>query len=134
MNVGELLRERDRLLGVIEEAKSARSKLKQVNILIAMYGDAANVELVGTNGNSPGLVCPECGAGPYASKSGYRSHMTLSHGTTPTAAEPVSCEQCDAGPFSGSRGLNMHVARVHTGKIKSPGQKPAKAKAKERMF
>lgn len=44
MNVGELHRERDRLLGVIEEAKTARIKLKQVNVLLAMYGDGENVD------------------------------------------------------------------------------------------
>ena len=58
MNVGELLRERDRLLGVMEEAKSARAKLRQVNVLIALYGDAAV-----SNGSPPGdlVACPECG-------------------------------------------------------------------------
>ena len=60
MNVGELLRERDRLLAVLEEGKSARAKLKQVNVLIALYGDADNVELVSTNGALL-VECPECG-------------------------------------------------------------------------
>jgi hypothetical protein len=79
MNVGELLRERDRLLGVIEEAKSARHKLKQVNILIAMYGDdpKVNVDAVTptpkyakteANNLTRGLVCgvPECEKGQYS--------------------------------------------------------------------
>jgi hypothetical protein len=43
MNVGELLRERDRLLGVIDEAKTARHKLRQINVLIAMYGEDEKV-------------------------------------------------------------------------------------------
>lgn len=53
MNVGELLRERERLIGVIQESKVAKQKLRQVDVLIAMYssGDDA-VDLV-ANGKMP---------------------------------------------------------------------------------
>jgi hypothetical protein len=63
MNVGELLRERDRLLAVVEEAKTAKVKLRQLNVLIAMYGEDEKVSL---NGTVPVAVsnedydCPEC--------------------------------------------------------------------------
>jgi hypothetical protein len=59
MNVGELLRERDRLNGVIEEAKTARIKLRQINVLIAMYGTDEKVSL---NGKIPTAFCamPDC--------------------------------------------------------------------------
>jgi hypothetical protein len=87
MNVGELLRERDRLLAVLEEAKSAKNKLKQVNIMIAMYGDASNVELVSPNGHTPG--------------------------GKPLVGDPIHCEVCDAGPFSGKRGADTHMRRMH---------------------
>jgi hypothetical protein len=56
MNAGDLIRERDRLLDVIEEGKSARLKLKRINELITIYaGNDAAVELV-KNG-----IIPESG-------------------------------------------------------------------------
>jgi hypothetical protein len=56
MNVGELLRERERLLGVMEEAKAAKGKLRQVNLLIAMYsGNDEKVELI----NSGAMLASE---------------------------------------------------------------------------
>lgn len=80
MNVGEMLRERDRLLGVIDEAKTARVKLKQLNVLIALYGDGAAVE-PGTNGApAPKLPCEQCGAGPFAGQRGLDTHMRRIHG------------------------------------------------------
>ena len=81
MNVSELLRERDRLHGVLQEAKSARSKLKQVNVLIAMYGTPEDV--AATNGHAepgPGDLCPECGAGPFKGYNGLAMHRLRLHG------------------------------------------------------
>lgn len=91
MNVGELLRERDRLLGVIEEAKSARSKLKQINVLIAMYGDAEHVELLGADAPKPRKArapmakkpCPECGL--MVDPRGVPQHMRKHKAAKPTA-------------------------------------------------
>jgi hypothetical protein len=123
VNVGELLRERDRLLSVIDEAKSARSKLKQVNVLIAMYGDAANVDLVTTNGKV--LTCEECGAGPFENPGGLSNHVTRKH-SQPSA--DVYCPECNAGPLKGQSGLAMHNNRVHTGKVKAPREKATKAR------
>lgn len=82
MNVGELLRERDRLLGVMEEAQSARAKLKQVNVLIALYGTAEDGAAVATNGTAPpeALACDQCGAGPYRGQRGLDTHMRRMHG------------------------------------------------------
>ena len=80
MNVGELLRERDRLLGVMEEAKSARAKLKQVNVLIALYGTAADAAVV-SNGSTPeGVACELCDAGPFKGRQGLGLHQRLAHG------------------------------------------------------
>lgn len=59
MNVGELLRERDRLLSVIEEAKTARSKLLQLNRVITMYGDDEKVTLLPVTGDM--VTCGKCG-------------------------------------------------------------------------
>jgi hypothetical protein len=94
MNVGELLRERDRLLGILEEAKSARSKLKQVNVLIAMYGTPEDVAAVAaTNGHvSPAvpLYCETCGdARPFKGRQGLAMHKRRAHGT-PGAARQVA--------------------------------------------
>ncbi len=88
MNVGELLKERDRLLDVIEEAKSARFKLKGINSLIAMYGDDEKVSL---NGHTPKPT---------------------------SAKEELYCGKCDAGPFKGNQGVGAHNIRVHGGKVK----------------
>jgi hypothetical protein len=130
VNVGELLRERDRLTGVIAEAKTARARLKQLNVLIAMYGDAPNVALVTADANGralseTALVCEVCGKS-YASRSGLNNHVTRQHGT-PAAA--VTCPDCGAGPFKGKSGLTMHNQRVHLGTVKTHRQ-TAKAKAK----
>jgi hypothetical protein len=46
VNVGELIRERERLLNVMQEAKAAKARLRQINILIAMYGDDEKVDAV----------------------------------------------------------------------------------------
>lgn len=82
MNVGELLRERDRLLGVMEEAKSARAKLKQVNVLIALYGMSEDLHLPeGANGTAPDLLaCEKCDAGPFKGRQGLGLHQRLAHG------------------------------------------------------
>ena len=106
MNIGDLLRERDRLLGVIEEAKSARSKLKQINILVTMYGDAEHVELV-------------------ASSNGHGERKPRKDAAG-TPKEQLFCDECDGGPFNGASGLAMHRHRVHTGRVT-----PRKAKAKK---
>ena len=132
MNVGELLRERDRLLTVIEEAKSARSKLKQINVLVALYGDAEHIELIkhdpvgnGAGGRKPADVeCPECGE-TFAGQRGLKTHTRSAH-STPKGE--VSCPECGAGPFKGQAGLTMHNQRVHLGTVKTNGQK-ARAKA-----
>ena len=53
MNVGDLLKERDRLIDLIADAKAAKLQLRQVNILIAMYsGEDEKVDLV-ANGDLP---------------------------------------------------------------------------------
>ena len=87
MNVGELLRERDRLLGVIDEAKSARSKLKQINVLIALYGDARDVIEPTSNGSAPTVACNLCDAGPFKGKQGLSLHQRLVHGIESRAAK-----------------------------------------------
>lgn len=128
MNVGELLRERDRLLSVIEEAKSARAKLKQVNIMIAMYGDAEHVELVSVgNGKTlpAELTCDECDAGPFVGSRGLNTHKRTMHAER---GGEVTCPECDAGPFKGRAGLNMHNQRVHLGTVKTNGQKAKASK------
>jgi hypothetical protein len=82
MNVGELLRERDRLLGIIDEAKTARTKLKQINVLIAMYGNAEHVELI-SNGKAPRVAevaCTKCDGGPFVGSRGLATHMRTMHG------------------------------------------------------
>jgi hypothetical protein len=85
VNVGELLRERERLQGVIDEAKTARFKLKQVNVLIALYGDG---EAPGENGAAPAalVTCAKCGA-EYKGVRGLSMHNTKTHGGKPKAAE-----------------------------------------------
>lgn len=104
MNVGELLRERDRLLTVIEEAKSARSKLKQVNVLIAMYGDAEHIDLI-------------------------KNDAVATNGKPKPAAEPLVCPECNDGKtYNGQRGLTMHNKRFHTGEIRTDREKAAKAR------
>lgn len=47
MNIGELIREKERLEGVVKEAAVAKAKIKQLNVLIAMYGDDPKVTLEG---------------------------------------------------------------------------------------
>lgn len=97
MNTGELLRERDRLLGVIEEAKTAKVKLKQLNVLIAMYGDDEKVALNGTVPASQaidalpevnGLECDVCG-GRFKGKGGLAMHKTKAHGIASASASAV---------------------------------------------
>ena len=57
MNVGELLKEKERLEQTIEEAKVAKGKIRQLNVLIALYsGDDESVSL------DPSMTCnvPDC--------------------------------------------------------------------------
>jgi hypothetical protein len=82
MNVGELLRERDRLLSIIEEAKTAKTKLRQLNTLIALYGDD---EKVSTNGTIPTSLldvhpetCDICGH-EAKNKRGLGVHRRIVH-------------------------------------------------------
>jgi hypothetical protein len=129
MNVGELLRERDRLHTIIAEAKTARSKLKQINVLIAMYGDGENVALVTADANGRALsetplACEVCGK-TFASRAGLGNHVTRQHGAPKGR---VTCPECGAGPFKGTSGLSMHNQRVHLGTVKPPPRKKAKAK------
>ena len=84
MNVSDLMKERDRLLGVLEDAKSAKHKLKQVNVLIAMYGTPEDAALVGQNGHAPGvpLYCDQCNDGKaYKGRQGLSMHARKVHGT-----------------------------------------------------
>lgn len=82
MNVGELLRERERLQGVIDEAKTARFKLKQVNVLIALYGDGE-----ATNGAAPVMAeCPKCGKEVKAQ--GLGIHQRRTHGIQGATRRP----------------------------------------------
>lgn len=99
MNVGELLRERDRLLGVLEEAKSAKSKLKQVNVLIAMYGTAEDQAAdtwterreAATNGGPVPLYCEDCADGkPFKGRQGLAVHRIKVHGTPGAARQKVA--------------------------------------------
>lgn len=79
MKMGEeLLRERERLLVKIEEGKQAAVRLKQVNVLIAMYGD----DIV------PGddaTTCPRCPGKTFKGEKGLRHHQSLSHKAKPRA-------------------------------------------------
>ena len=97
MNVGELLRERDRLLGVLEEAKSARTKLKQVNVLIAMYGTAEDADTwterreAATNGGPVPLYCEDCADGKaFKGRQGLAVHRIKVHGTPGAARQKVA--------------------------------------------
>ena len=95
MNVGELLRERDRLLGVIEEAKTARAKLRQLNIVIALYGDDDKVAL---NGAVP--------------KSVVNGHVS-----TASKNKLVTCAKCGE-QYKGVQGLAVHNRIRHGGKYR----------------
>lgn len=94
INVGDLLKERDRLNGVIEEAKIARSRIKQINVLIAMYGDQENV-----------TVKP---ARAIAGKDSVRPQDRYRVMTCPKA-------KCKGKVFKGQAGLSLHNQRVHGG-------------------
>lgn len=80
MNVGELLRERDRLQAVIEEAKTARFKLTQVNKLIALYGDDSTAATTNGKPAAESIYCGKCDAGPFKGNIGIGRHNTLMHG------------------------------------------------------
>ena len=81
MNLGPLLQERERLLGVIEEAKTARIKLRQINSTIAMFGDTDNVTLL------PDLVeCDKCGK--MLAKRGMGIHRRRAHGIVGKTRKP----------------------------------------------
>jgi hypothetical protein len=95
MNVGELLKERDRLLGVLEEAKTCRSKLKQVNRLIALYGDSDHVPVT---------------APVPTPKPGFD---TIGRRIPPKQKVKTTCPKCPGKTFSGPSGLLMHTNRVH---------------------
>jgi hypothetical protein len=98
MNVGELLRERDRLLALMEEAKTAKTKLRQINILIAMYGDDEKVSLNGAVPVSqaidalpevPGATeCDICGDS-FKGKAGLAMHKNKAHGIVSASASAV---------------------------------------------
>lgn len=72
--VGELLKERERLLSVIEEGKRAGPKLKQINVLIALYGDGENVSLLDEVPVKQELWCGVCDAGPFRGVQGVATH------------------------------------------------------------
>lgn len=55
MNVGELLKERDQLMQDLKDVPAKRNKLKQLNVLIALYGDD---EKVSVNGVVPQSTIP----------------------------------------------------------------------------
>ena len=79
MNVQPLLEERERLTGILAEAKSARAKLNQINRLIAMYGDQAKAyKHAKSVPTIHGVKCPDCGkvfAGPH----GVVMHRVKAH-------------------------------------------------------
>lgn len=86
MNVGFLIQERDRLLAVIEEAKSAKVLVKDLNRLITRYG-AANI----TNGtitpvSVPGDVpCDQPGCDRvFENRHGLAMHKRKAHGIAGT--------------------------------------------------
>lgn len=83
INVGDLLREKERLQGVIEEAKIARSRIKQINVLVTMYGDAENVP-VATPVQAKYVKCPKCGK--EVKQRGLTVHDKQMHGKM-TAAQ-----------------------------------------------
>jgi len=85
------LRERDRLLSVIGEAKTARHKLRQINVLITMYGDDEKVSLVALNGDHSGelVVCEDCGR-EFKGSRGLETHQRLMHGSVTAAARKKS--------------------------------------------
>jgi hypothetical protein len=126
VNVGELLRERDRLLGVIDEAKTARVKLKQLNVLIAMYGDGEHVELISANG-ALSATCDVCGES-FSAGRGLSTHKRTMHGDGDKPAKArTQCDECGAGPFKGAQGLSTHKHRVHTGRIVTDSEAAKKA-------
>jgi hypothetical protein len=87
MNVGELLRERDRLLGVIQESKVAKQRLRQLNVLIAMYGDDDKVDLI-ANGDIPESAFCVLGDGELVKFRGLcQSHYTKLRNGQLTAKE-----------------------------------------------
>ena len=79
MNVGALIQERERLLGVIEEAKSAKAKLKQLNAVIAMYGDEENISLLPDIDLMANIPCPKCDR-KFKNKMGLGGHLRKAHG------------------------------------------------------
>lgn len=93
MNVGEWIRERDRLLAIIEEAKTARVKLKQINVLIALYGDDEKVDVNGSVPEPVGVYegrveCDICGQA-YKGKGGLAMHKNKAHGIASESASAV---------------------------------------------
>jgi len=81
MNIGALLQERDRLLEVIAEAKTARSKLTQLNKTIAMFSDDPKVSLedipVALRSDDE-FFCPDCDR-VFGNAIGVRVHRGRMH-------------------------------------------------------
>jgi hypothetical protein len=113
MNVGELLKERDRLLGVIDEAKTARAKLKQINTLIAMYGDERNVS---NDAAVPSSNITHLPSRRRAEKSAYEKEVRRAKGIKPRNAM-VKCPKCERECL-GPQGLAAHM-RSHIKKTKA---------------
>jgi hypothetical protein len=70
MKLTELQRERERLLAVIEESKTARVRLRQIDVLITMYGDEVKV--------ADPRVCRRCQR-TFKGEAGLKRHEATAH-------------------------------------------------------
>jgi hypothetical protein len=86
MNVGALIQERERLLAAIEESKVAKHKLRQVNVLIAMYGDTDNIALI--DESIDWKHCAKCDRN-FKGNTGIGIHNRLVHGKKGVTARKV---------------------------------------------
>jgi hypothetical protein len=92
INVGELLKERDRLQAVIEEAKIARSRIRQINVLVTMYGDQENVTVV----VAKYVKCPKCGKSDLRGRAGLSVHDHKMHGKSTAKQRSAQAKKASA--------------------------------------
>ena len=100
-----MLRERDRLMGVIKEAKVARAKITQLNKTIAMFSDD-NVTLLddakitrlpakALKSRYTKVKCPKCRK-EYLGPQGLGAHMRSAHGVKGKAKSTVRARKSRA--------------------------------------
>jgi uncharacterized C2H2 Zn-finger protein len=73
MKMGEALQqEREALLAQIERGKEARVRLRQVDILLTMYGDDVTPP-------EDAKTCPRCPGRVFKGEKGLRHHRAVAH-------------------------------------------------------